>query len=73
MKIIITTVTATLGIVFLSGYLFLNSILGVFGLVATTAETFSQMQAAQQTVKKMKARHKQKKGKVLKIGKGKRI
>lgn len=70
MKTIFTTIAMTLGVVYLAGALFLNSILGVFGLVAAPIHTYQEMKAAQHVVKKMKKRHATKKSKAgKKLGK----
>lgn len=70
MKTIILSIMGTLTIVYLALYLFLNPILSVFGMAATTVESLNQMHAAQQTVQSMKQRHTAKKAKATKrIGK----
>lgn len=66
MKTIFTTVTVTLGVVYVSAHLFLNSILGVFNLIATPIDTYQEMMTAQQVVDKMKKRHATKKSNAAK-------
>lgn len=66
MKTILVTFTVTIAAVFLAANFFLNSILGVFGLAATSVETLQGLQASQQVVNRMVNRHKSKKVKVTK-------
>lgn len=57
MKTIFLTFTATLlGITFAAS-LFLNTILGTFGLVSTSVETFNKLKSSQLVMNKMKVRH----------------
>ena len=65
-KTIFLTFSLTLTAVGLAASLFLNSILGVFGLAATSVGTLSGLQASQQIVEKMKQRHLRKKARVSK-------
>lgn len=66
LRTILLTFTATTAALGLAGSLFLNTILGSFGLVATSVETLRGLQASHQVVETMKARHQRKK---LKAGK----
>ena len=61
MKTVILSVAATLVAVGLAAALFLNTILGVFGLAATSIDALQNLRASQQVVEKMKKRHAQKK------------
>ena len=63
-KTIFLTFSLTLTTAGLAASLFLNSILGVFGLAATSVGTLSSLQASQQIVEKMKQRHLHKKARV---------
>ena len=65
-KTIFLTFSLTLTAVGLAASLFLNSILGVFGLAATTVGTLSSLQASQQIVEKVKQRHLRKKARMSK-------
>ncbi|MGB5198417.1 MAG: hypothetical protein WBN68_11080 [Sedimenticolaceae bacterium] len=65
-KTIFLTFSLTLTAVGLAASLFLNSILGLFGLAATSVGTLSSLQASQQIVEKMKQRHLRKKARVSK-------
>ena len=66
MKIILATVSATLAAVIIAGTLFMNSILGAFGLAVTSAKTLQALQASHKTVELMKKRYKRKKLKLMK-------
>ena len=57
LKTIIITIIATLTVATLAAYLSLNTVLGVFGLAATSVEILSKLQASQKIVDTMKARH----------------
>ena len=57
LKTTIVTITTTLTAVTLAGHLFLNPVLGMFGLAATSVETLTKLQASQKIVDTMKARH----------------
>lgn len=65
-KTIFLTFSLTLTAVGLAASLFLNSILGVFGLAATTVGALSSLQASQQIVEKVKQRHLRKKARMSK-------
>ena len=65
-KTIFFTFTATMAVVTLVATLFLNTILGAFGLAATSIETLQNLKTSQQIVKRMKTRQAQKKLKVTK-------
>ena len=65
-KTILITFSATLSALALAANLFLNSILGAFGLVATSIDNLSQLQASQKVVQTMKKRHTQRKSRVTK-------
>lgn len=58
--------TATASVLMFVGTLFLNTLLGAFGLVTTSAKELSQLRESQQIVEKMKAEHKKKKVKTTK-------
>jgi cobalamin biosynthesis protein CobD/CbiB len=66
LKTIFITITATLTVVTLAAHLFLNSILGMFGLVATSVETLSKLQASHEVVQKMKSRQLRKQKRISK-------
>ena len=66
LKTIFLTITATIAVVTLVATLFLNTILGAFGLAATSIETLQNLKTSQQIVKRMKTRQAQKKLKVTK-------
>ena len=55
-KTILITFTTTAGALAFAANLFLNSILGMFGLAATSVETLSKLQASHEVVQKMKSR-----------------
>lgn len=57
LKTILLTMTATAAALSLAASLFLNSILGFFGLAATGAATLSQLRASQQVLEQVKKRH----------------
>ena len=61
MKTILLTFTTTMAALTFAANLFLNSILGVFGLVTTSVDTLTNLQSSQKIVEKMKTRHKAKK------------
>jgi hypothetical protein len=65
-KTIFLTFTATIAVVSLVATLFLNTILGVFGLASTSIETLQNLKTSQQIVQRMKARQAQKRLKVTK-------
>jgi hypothetical protein len=65
-KTIFVTFTATVAVVFLVASLFLNTILGAFGMAATSIETLQNLKTSQQIVERMKTRQAQKKLKVTK-------
>ena len=65
-KTILITFSATASALALAANLFLNSILGLFGLAATSVETLNDLRASQQVVQTMKKRHTQRKNRVLK-------
>ena len=65
-KTILITITTTLTATTLAAYLFLNTILGMFGLAATSAGTLATLQASQRVVEKMKARHARKQTRITK-------
>jgi len=64
MKRIIVPVLATLSISIFASLLFFNSILGVFGLAATSIESLKDLRASHQVTQAMKERHKIKKTKL---------
>jgi hypothetical protein len=55
---------ATLAAVSLAASLFLNSILGIFGLAATSVETLTKLRNSQQVLEKVKQHHATKKTRV---------
>jgi Na+/glutamate symporter len=65
-KTIFWSVSLTLATVTLAASLFLNSILGVFGLAATSIETLQQLRSSQQVVEQLKHRHQKSKASVSK-------
>ncbi|HKJ76118.1 MAG TPA: hypothetical protein VKA64_02855 [Gammaproteobacteria bacterium] len=65
-RTILLTFTATTAALGLAGSLFLNTLLGSFGLVATSVETMRGLQASKQVVETLKDRHHRKR---LKAGK----
>ena len=65
-KTILITFTTTMGTLALAAFLFLNSILSMFGLAATSVGTLATLQASQRVVDTMKARHAQKKTRITK-------
>ncbi len=65
-KIIVSTVLATISSLSVAGVIFLNGILGMFGLAVTSAETLVDLKTSQQIVQTMRKRHKSKKIKVSK-------
>lgn len=66
LKTILFTFTTTIAIVTLFATLFLNTILGAFGLAATSIETLQNLKTSQQIVERMKTRQAQKKLKFTK-------
>ncbi len=60
-KVIFASITATIIIISFVTSIFLNSILGVFGLVSSSIDSFNNLQESKQIVDKMKNRHKTKK------------
>jgi Na+/glutamate symporter len=65
-KTIFWSVSVTLATIALATSLFLNSILGVFGLAATSIETLQQLRSSQQVVEQLKHRHQKNKASVSK-------
>jgi len=57
MKTIILTFSATCAVIALAASVFLNSILGFFGLAAVSLEKFNELRTAQSVVEKMKGKH----------------
>jgi len=57
LKTILLTMTATTAALSLAAALFLNSILGFFGLAATSVQTLSQLRTSQQVLEQIKKRH----------------
>ena len=71
MKTVFLTVAATLVAAGLAASLFLNTILGAFGLAATSIDALQNLRASQQVVEKMKKRHAHKEANVSrKLAKG---
>lgn len=66
MKPILLTFSATITALGLAGTLFLNTILGTFGMAATTIEELADLRASHQVVDRMKIRHQQRKHKISK-------
>lgn len=60
-KVILVSISATLLIVAFVSSIFLNSILGVFGLASTSIQTLNNLQESKQIIDKVKTRHKSKK------------
>lgn len=60
-KTIFLTVSVTLAVVGFVASMFLNTILGAFGLAATSIAAMNSLQASQRIVEKMKERHKHRK------------
>jgi len=60
-KVIIITISSTVAVGFLLASMFLNSILGVFGLVSTSMSTFNNLQESKRVMNLVKKRHNQKK------------
>jgi len=65
-KTILLTISASVAVMIVVFSLFLNSILGIFGLVTTSVDTIRSLQASNQIVQKMKVRHSQRKANVAK-------
>ena len=57
MKTIFLTFTATLAALSFAATLFLNTILGTFGLVTTSVDTLNKLKSSQVVMNKMKTRH----------------
>ena len=55
-KTIFLTITATIAVVIFVASLFLNTILGIFGMAATSIETLQNLKTSQQVVDRMKTR-----------------
>lgn len=66
MKAIFLTFTATTAAAFFVASLFLNSILGVFGLVSTSVDALSNLKSSHLVMEKMKIRHQIKKQNITK-------
>lgn len=60
-KVILMSISATLLVVAFVTSMFLNSILGVFGLASTSIKTLNNLQESKQIIDKVKTRHKTKK------------
>ena len=65
-KVILMSISATLLVVVFITSMFLNSILGVFGLASTSIETLNNLQESKQIIDKVKKRHKTKKSNMSK-------
>ena len=65
-KVILMSISATLLAVAFTASMFLNSILGVFGLASTSIQTLNNLQESKQIIDKVKKRHKVKKRNVSK-------
>jgi len=61
MKTIFLTFTTTVAALTFAASLFLSTVLGAFGLAATSVESLTKLQSSQKVVEKMKTRHKAKK------------
>jgi hypothetical protein len=66
MKAICITFTTTLAAIAFAATLFLNTILGTFGLVTTSVESLNKLKSSQLVMDKMKTRHQAKKMNVTK-------
>jgi hypothetical protein len=66
MRTIFLTFTTTLAAIAFAGTLFLNTILGTFGLVTTSVESLNKLKSSQLVMDKMKSRHQAKKLNVTK-------
>lgn len=66
LKTVLLTASATAGTLALAAHLFLNTILGAFGLVATSADTLQNLKASREVVQQMKKRQSQKKTRITK-------
>jgi len=64
MRNIVLTITATMAAVSFATSLFLNSILGAFGLVTTSVEALNNLKSSQHIVEQMKTRQQVKKQKL---------
>ena len=60
-KPILLTFSITISAIALAGYLFLNTILGAFGLTATSIEAMQSLKSSQLITERMQKRHTQKK------------
>ncbi len=60
-KVIFSTVLTTIVVVFISASMFLNSILSIFGLEATSVVTLNNLKESKKIVNKIRARNKAKK------------
>lgn len=60
-KVIFTTITATFIVIAFVTSMFLNSILGIFGLISTSLDSFNSLQESKQIMGEIKKRHKTKK------------
>lgn len=63
-RTILLTFTATTTALGLAASLFLNTLLGTFGLAATSVETLRGLQASHQVVETLKERHQRKKTRI---------
>ena len=68
-KVIFMSISTTLLVVVFIASIFLNSILGVFGLASTSIETLNNLHDSKQIVDKVKTKHKAKKLKISKYAK----
>ena len=66
MKKILLSICSTLAIISMVFSLFLNTILGVFGLAATSVQSLQKLKASQEVVQRMTKRHETKKLKASK-------
>lgn len=60
-KVVLLTLTVTIAALSLAFSIFMNTILGAFGLVTTSVDAFNNMKDSQAVVEKMKERHEVKK------------
>lgn len=65
-KTVFVTVGITISALAFAGAFFLNTVLGMFGLVATTADTMEALTRSHQIVESLKSQHSQKRMKVTK-------
>lgn len=61
MKVIFLTFTTTLAAIAFAATLFINTLLGTFGLVTTSVESLNKLKSSQRVMDKMKTRHQAKK------------